>query len=266
MTNSFRVRSAQEFALANYDPDDTQNLKEADCEQILATNREKIAELQNVLYAEGRRSLLLILQAMDTGGKDPIIRDVLSAANPQACRVTAFKKAGPREEKHDRFWRFHDAAPAKGEIGVFNRSYYDEIIREDAHGEVGDATRQEVYRHVSHFEQMLADQEIAVVKLFVHISKEEQRNRLQERIDDPSRHWELSESDFKERKFWADYMRSYEAAIRLTHTDFAPWYVITSDRKWFRDAAASLIITEALKAMDPQYPPPEVDLKNIEWH
>ncbi|HYP14878.1 MAG TPA: PPK2 family polyphosphate kinase [Bryobacteraceae bacterium] len=254
------------FALSNYDSADTKGLDERQCEQILEENRQAIATLQNVLYAESERSLLLVLQAMDTGGKDPIIKDVLSAANPQACRVTAFKKASAREESQDRFWRFHKEAPAKGEIGVFNRSYFDEIIRSDAHGDLEAGERQKLYGHIRNFEQVLVDQNIHVVKLFLYISKEEQRNRLQERIDHVERQWELSDADFTERKYWDGYMRAYEAAIEQTSTPEAPWYVITSDRKWFRDAAASVIIRKTLEDMNPQFPPPKVDLSNIEWH
>jgi PPK2 family polyphosphate:nucleotide phosphotransferase len=202
---------------------------------------------------------------MDTGGKDPVIRDVLSAANPQACRVTHFERATVQEEKHDRFWRFHDSAPAKGELGVFNRAYYDDIIKSDAHGELADEDRTKLYTHIRHFERVLADQEITVLKVFLYISKEEQRTRLEERIANPHRHWELSEADFTERKHWDGYMRAYEAAIQQTHTEYAPWHVITSDRKWYRDAAVSLLVREALEEIDPQYPPAKLDLSKIEW-
>lgn len=265
MPSKFRVPSATQFRLASYDTADTEGLTEPECERILAENQTRIAELQNVLYAEDRRSLLVVLQAMDTGGKDPIIRDVFSAANPQACRVTAFKKAGGREAEQDRFWRFHHAAPGKGEIGVFNRAYYDDTIRSDAHGELDEEALSNLYRHICNFERVLADQDVTILKVFLYISKEEQRVRLQERIDTPSRHWELSESDFTERKFWDGYMRAYESAIRQTHTDYAPWYLVTSDRKWFRDAAASILIREALEEMNPQFPPSSVDLSQIEW-
>lgn len=266
MTPRFQLASAERFRLADYDTADTQGMTEPECERILAVNRDKIADLQNTLYAEGERSLLLVLQAMDTGGKDPIIRDVLSAANPQACRVTAFKAAGGNEAEHDRFWRFHQAVPQKGEIGVFNRAYYDDIIRMDAHGDLDEAARKKHYTQIQTFERLLADQDVTIVKIFLHISKDEQRKRLQERIDNPQRHWELSESDFKEREFWDGYMSAYEHAIRQTHTDFAPWYVLTADRKWFRDAAASIIVREVLERMNPQFPPATVDLDHIEWH
>jgi len=257
--------SPADFQLASYNPEDTHGKTEAECTRRFDENRIRIAELQNVLYAERKQSLLVVLQAMDTGGKDPIIRDVLSAANPQACRVTAFKRTSSSERRRDRLWRFHQHVPADGEIGVFNRSYYDEIIADDAHDELDDQERAKRYEQIRCFEWMLAADNVTIIKLFLHISKEEQRRRLEERISDPSRHWELSESDFAERKFWDGYMRAYEAAIRHTHTDYAPWHVVTSDRKWFRDAAASMLILEALQRMNPQYPPPKVDLNHIEW-
>ncbi len=266
MPSLVRNVNPADFELSDYDPSDTRGLSEGECEQILAANRLRIAELQNVLYAGKERSLLLVLQATDTAGKDPIIRDVLSATNPQACRVTAFKATSKSEERRDRLWRFHNHVPAAGEIGVFNRSYYDEIIAADAHNELDESEAERRYEQIRSFERMLAADDIEIVKLFLHISKDEQRHRLQERIDDPQRHWELSESDFRERQYWDGYMRAYESAIRRTHADHARWYVITSDRKWFRDAAASELIRQVLDGMGLEYPPPKVDLSKVEWH
>jgi PPK2 family polyphosphate:nucleotide phosphotransferase len=260
-----RIPDAPGFRLAEFDPADTLGMKEDEACDVLERNRVRIAEIQNRLYAEKKQSLLVVLQSMDTGGKDPIIRDVLYTANPQACRVTAFKKADRNEAAHDRFWRFHQAAPVKGEIGVFNRAYYDDIIKERAHNEMSASDAARHYGHINHFEALLADQDIHIIKLFLHISKEEQRHRLQERIDNPERHWELSESDFKERRYWDGYMAAYEEAIRATETDCGHWFIITADRKWYRDAAASTVIADTLERMNPRFPPPKVDLSSIEW-
>jgi polyphosphate kinase 2 (PPK2 family) len=156
--------------------------------------------------------------------------------------------------------------PPRGEVGVFNRSHYDDIIFSDAHGELADGERQHQYRQCDLFEQLLTVEQISIVKIFLHISKDEQRRRLQERIDDPTRHWELSEKDFKERQFWDGYMRAYESAIQGTNRDEAPWYLIPSDHKWFRDAAAGVIIAGALEKLNPRFPPAEFDLSQIEWH
>jgi PPK2 family polyphosphate:nucleotide phosphotransferase len=258
--------SLENFSLSLYDADDTCGLTEPECDRIVDENRENIAERQNVLYAEKKQALLVILLAMDTGGKDPIIRDVLSAANPQACRVTAFKKESSSEKERDSFWRYHHEVPGRGEIGVFNRSYFDSMIKEDAHGDLDDHSRRSRYHQIRCFEQILAEDNITLLKLFLHITKDEQRHRLQERIDDPTRHWELSDADFEERKYWDQYMTAFETAIRETHTPQAPWHVITANRKWFRDATASNLILKTLRDMDPQYPAATVDLDNVVWY
>lgn len=262
--DQFLAPQGDRFRLDAYDPAATPGMDEQKAAETLERNRVRIAELQNTLYAEGERALLVILQAMDTGGKDPIIRDVLYLANPQACRVTAFKRATKLEKKRDRFWRFHLEMPGSGEIGVFNRAYYDDAIKEHAHEELDEAELQRSYRQTNLFEQTLAETDITILKLFLHISKDEQKRRLKDRMEDPARQWELSESDFKEREFWDGYMKAYESAIRHTNTDWARWYVIPSDRSWFRDAAASAIILGALERMNPQYPPPKVDLSAVE--
>ena len=264
--HEFRVPSPDRFRLSDYDPGDTGGMDDSAAERLLHENRSRIAELQNVLYAEKKQSLLIVLQSMDTGGKDPIIRDVLDQVNSQGTRVTHFKKPQGEEERRDRYWRFHKAMPLRGEIAVFNRSYYDDIIREDAHGDLSKTDRESHYRQFNLFEELLSASGISVIKIFLHISKEEQRRRLQERIDNPSRHWELSESDFKERKYWDGYMRAYESLIRATEKDHAPWFLIPADNKMFRDAIASAIFRNALERLDPQYPPPKIDLSKIEWH
>ena len=260
----FRVPDGNAFRLAQVNPGDSGSIAPADRARVLAENQKRIAELQNRLYAEGERSLLVLLQSMDTGGKDPIIRDVLSAANPQACRVTAFKKVSGPEEKEDRFRRYHKAVPRRGEIGVFNRSYYDDVINRAAHGELAPREAAAEYTHINNFEHLLADDHVTIVKVFLHISKDEQRRRLQERMNDPARHWELSEADFRERKFWDGYMRAFEDAICRSNTNHAPWFLIPADDREFRDAAASVILREALEAMDPQFPPASIDLGKVE--
>ncbi|HYI93069.1 MAG TPA: PPK2 family polyphosphate kinase [Bryobacteraceae bacterium] len=254
------------LSLAESDPSDTRGFDRAWIGSTLEKNRRRIAELQNILYAEEKRSLLIVLQSMDTGGKDPIIRDVLNRTNPQSCRAVAFKKSAGSESKHDRFWRFHRAMPEKGEIVVFNRSYFDEIFSAYAHGDVSDEQLQAHCRQINAFEYILAEQGIQIIRIFLHISKDEQRKRLQERIDDPTRHWELSESDFTERKYWDGYMRGFETIITCTNSERTPWYLIPADDRDFRDAVASEIIRTTLERMNPQFPPAKVDLSRIEWH
>jgi PPK2 family polyphosphate:nucleotide phosphotransferase len=252
------------FVLDKYDPSDTLDFDERKAEETLHRNQQRIAELQNILYAESERSLLVVLQSIDTGGKDPIIRDVLRLVNPQASRVTAFKQASKAEINRGHFWRFFKEVPGKGEIGVFNRSYYDDVINRHAHDLADQAELDERYKRIHLFEQFLTGTDTTLIKIFIHISKAEQKRRLQGRMDDPTRHWELSEADFEERKFWDGYMRAYETMIRATNTDYAPWYVITADKSWFRDAAASIIIATALERMNPQFPPASVDLSKVE--
>ena len=261
---SFRV-PVEGFRLADVDPAATHTVHSAAIGSTLDENRHKIAELQNVLYAERKQSLLVILQSMDTGGKDPIIRDVLNLTNPQACRAVAFKKPAGIEESHDMFWRFHRAMAEKGEIVVFNRSWYDSMIAAHAHGDMNDEKLNHLCDQIRAFEYIMSNQHILLVKIFLHISKDEQRRRLQERIDDPTRHWELSEADFSERRYWDNYMKAYESAIRLTNTDAAPWYLIPADHRHYRDAAASVIIRHALESLSPQFPPAKFDLADIKW-
>lgn len=260
----FRVPSGNAFRLSQVNPGDSGSIPAAERAGLLERNQQSIAELQNRLYAEGERSLLVVLQSMDTGGKDPIIRDVLSAANPQACRVTAFKKPHDGEKNEDRFLRFHRAVPRRGELGVFNRSYYDDVIFRSAHQQLKPREAAAEYTNINNFEHLLADDHVTIVKIFLHISRDEQRRRLRERMDDPARHWELSEADFAERKFWDGYMRAYEEAICKSNTEWAPWFVIPADDRDFRDAAASIILRDALQAMDPQYPPASIDLAKVE--
>src|SRR4051794_1323123 len=219
MPNRYLATKGDAFDLRNHHPADTHQSSEGDMHTVLKRNQQRIAELQNVLYAESKRSLLVVLQSMDTGGKDPIIRDVLSAGNPQACRVTAFKKASESEKKRGPFWRFYLDAPALGEIGVFNRSYYDDPIHQHAHDAIEPREREAVYSRILLFEKLLVESGTMVIKIFLHISKEEQKRRLRARMDDPERHWELSAADFEERKHWDGYMRAYEETIRGTNVD-----------------------------------------------
>lgn len=258
-----RLRVTPDLDLDSVRPDETFGMDEPQAAEALEANSRRIAELQNVLYAEKKQALLVVLQAMDTGGKDPIIRDVLSAANPQACRVTAFKKPAGQEKRHDHFWRFHQHVPAMGEIGVFNRSYYDEVIATTAHGDMPPDRLRAMLEQANAFESILSGNNVQVVKLYLHMSKEEQKRRLRERLDDPTRHWELSPSDFEEREHWDGYMHAYQTVLRGSCCAEAPWFLIPSDRKWFRDYAASQIVVETLESMRPEFPPASFDLSTV---
>ena len=221
---------------------------------------DRLHDLQERLWAESSRSLLVVLQAMDAGGKDGTIEHVFKGMNPQGVRVASFKAPTPEELGHDFLWRIHRCAPAHGEIGVFNRSHYEDVLIVRVHQLVSPAVWRGRYHHIRSFEQGLVDAGTVIVKLMLHISKDEQKERLQSRIDDPAKHWKFNTADLDERAHWADYMDAFEDAIGETGTDQAPWYVVPADRKWYRNWAVGRILTETLEEMDPQFPPSTADL------
>lgn len=264
-TEQYRVAPATRVNLLSHPADETNGAREEQSRGTLDQNARRLAELQETLTAESKRAILIVLQAMDTGGKDPTIRDVFSAVNPAYCVVHAFKKASKEEEQHDFLWRFHQKMPAYGEIGVFNRSYYEIVLGARVNGETAGERLRQRYREINQFEQYLAENDITVLKFFFHISKDEQKRRLQERLDDPKKNWELSEADFVERRKWDDYMRAFEGMLAETSTHHAPWFLIPADQEWFRNIVVSQIIVETMEAMDLQYPPPSMDVDNLEW-
>ncbi len=225
--------------------------------------RERLVELQERLYAEHRQSLLVVLQAIDTGGKDGTIRNVFSGVNPAGVEVTSFKRPSEEELAHDVLWRIHRATPGAGHIGVFNRSHYEDVLVVRVHGLVPDDVVEARYGHIKAFEANLVAAGTRVVKLFLHISKDEQRERLQSRLDDPAKHWKFELGDLEERKLWPQYQEAFRDALRETSTDDAPWFVIPADRKWYRDWAVLTILVEALEAMDPQFPEAEPGLAEV---
>jgi PPK2 family polyphosphate:nucleotide phosphotransferase len=225
--------------------------------------RKELTALQDRLYAEGRRSLLLVLQAMDAGGKDGAIRKVFSGVNPQSCRVTSFKQPSVEELQHDFLWRIHKALPEHGEVGIFNRSHYEDVGVARVKSIVPKRVIRQRYGIIKSFEHALAVEGTSVVKVFLHISKDEQKRRLQARLDDPTKRWKYRAGDLEDRKLWDDYMAAYGDAITETSTQEAPWYVIPADRKWYRDWALLSILVETLTEMDPRYPEPPPDLENV---
>jgi PPK2 family polyphosphate:nucleotide phosphotransferase len=222
-----------------------------------------LLDLQERLYAESGRSLLVVLQAMDAGGKDGTIEHVFKGLNPQGVRVSSFKAPTEEELAHDFLWRIHQQAPRHGEIGVFNRSHYEDVLVVRVHELVPKSVWKARYEHIRAFEQALVDGGTAIVKLYLHISKEEQAERLQARLDDPTKHWKFRAGDLAERERWDDYRAAFEDAIAETSTEDAPWYVVPGDHKWYRNWAVLRILTETLEAMDPQFPPPEEDLSSV---
>ncbi len=224
---------------------------------------EELAELQNRLWAEHRRSLLLVLQAMDAGGKDGTIRKVFTGVNPQGVRVASFKAPTPEELAHDFLWRIHREVPAAGEIGVFNRSHYEDVLIVRVDEIVPESVWRPRYEAIRNFEQHLTDCGTTVVKCFLHISKDEQAERFQARLDDPTKRWKFAQADLDVREKWDNYQGAFTDVIAETSTDDAPWYVVPADRKWYRDWVVLSILVDTLKSMDPQYPPEEPGLDQI---
>lgn len=223
----------------------------------------KLADLQELLYAQRKHRILVVLQGLDTAGKDGSIRNVFSSVAPEGLRVVAFKAPTQPELEHDYLWRVHDKVPGNGEIVIFNRSHYEEVLVVRVNGLMPEKIWRRRYRHMVEFERMLAEEGTLILKFFLHISKDEQKKRLMDRIDDPDKHWKISEADFNERRFWNDYTAAYEDALTKCSTDAAPWYVIPSNKKWFRNLAVSHIIAETLEEMDPKLPKPSIDVKKL---
>jgi PPK2 family polyphosphate:nucleotide phosphotransferase len=223
----------------------------------------RLDELHNRLWAEAKRSIVLVLQGMDAAGKDGTIRRVLTGLNPQGCSVTNFKVPTDVALAHDYLWRVHNAMPARGILGVFNRSHYEDVVAARIIGVVDEKQCEQRYHHIREFERMLRDEGTTMVKVFLHISKDEQRRRLQERIDDPAKNWKFHRSDLEVRARWDEYQQVYEEAITATSTDWAPWHVVPADHKSVRDVAVAEALLEVFERLDPEIPDPEPGLEGL---
>ncbi len=264
MTDRFIVEPGTRVDLARHDPADTAGIRtKRDARKRLKDNLDRLSELQYLLYAEGRRALLVVFQAMDAGGKDGAIRHVLGPINPQGCRVTSFKVPTEEELAHDFLWRVHKAVPRKSMIGVFNRSHYEDVLVVRVHNLVPRGVWSRRYAMINAFEKLLAAEGCHILKFFLHISKREQLDRFRDRLEEPDRHWKVNPKDFEERKLWPDYMAAYEDALSKCSTRHAPWFVIPSDRKWFRNLAVSEVLVEAMEGFSMAYPEPEFDLSKL---
>lgn len=249
--------------LKDFDPDAH---GDRDKQEVIAATdqlQEKMQALQERLYAESKQSVLIVLQAMDTGGKDGTIRKVFEGINPAGVYVKAFKAPTPDELAHDFLWRVHPHAPAKGYIGIFNRSHYEDVLVVRVNNLVPKEIWKKRYDHINHFERLLVDGGTRVLKFYLHISKEEQKQRLQERLDTPEKNWKFSPGDLPVREQWDAYMEAYEALLERCNTDYAPWHIVPANRKWYRDWVITRAIVKALEEMDPQYPPPAPGLDKI---
>jgi PPK2 family polyphosphate:nucleotide phosphotransferase len=231
----------------------------------LQKNIDRLSVLQYLLYANANHSMLTVLQGIDAGGKDGTIRSVTTGLNPQGVTVTSFKAPAGIEKEHDYLWRVHQAVPRKGHIGIFNRSHYEDVLIVRVHNLAPKEVWSKRYEQINHFESMLADSGTTIIKCFLYISKDEQKKRFKERIEDPEKNWKFSTADLEERKYWDDYMKAFEAAIEKCSTSHAPWYIIPANRNWYRNLAVSEIMLKTLEDMDLHIPKVSSDLSRIRF-
>jgi PPK2 family polyphosphate:nucleotide phosphotransferase len=250
--------------LRDIDPDDTGTYRSKDeAAERLGELRDRLGDLKEALYAEDKRSLLLIFQAMDTGGKDGAVKNLLTGIDPAGIQITSFKAPTATELSHDFLWRVHAAAPERGNIGVWNRSHYEDVLIVRVHNLIDRKTWLHRYEDINHFEKMLSNSGIKILKFFLHISKGEQKKRLQARLDDPTKHWKFNAGDLQERTKWNEYQEAYDDAINACTTDYAPWHIVPANQKWARNVAVAEAVVAALEEMKPTYPKPTFDPKSI---
>lgn len=253
------------FHLKEFDAEETHGIDKAIATTGLQKNVERLSVLQYLLYAEAKRSVLIVLQGIDAAGKDGVIRHVMSGMNPQGVTVTPFKVPEGEEKRHDYLWRIHNAVPEWGQIGIFNRSHYEELLVVRVHNLVPKVVWEKRYSQINDFEQMLSENGVRILKFLLMISKDEQAKRFRERIEDKTKNWKFNEGDIKEREYWDSYMDAYDDVIEKCSTPHAPWHVIPSNRKWFRNYAVSEIVCSAMESMGIEYPKATTDLSRIEF-
>jgi PPK2 family polyphosphate:nucleotide phosphotransferase len=262
----YRIKPGADVKIDELDPDETPLLPGG--KKAAARENEKLREmlrdLQELLYAERRHRVLIVLQGMDTSGKDSTVRHVMTGFDPAGVRVTSFKRPSEQELAHDYLWRIHANTPGNGEIAVFNRSHYEDVIVVRVHGKISKRICEQRYEQINDFERMLAANDTLILKFFLHISKDEQKKRLQERVDDPSKRWKFQMGDIDERKLWDDYQRAYEDVLSKTSTKWAPWWWVPANTKWYRNFVFGSVIVGALRRLDMKYPRPDLSKAVIE--
>lgn len=261
----FFVKPRRRVRLAHLATDVHPDCESADASlPVMARHRQQLDRLQEVFYASQKKAMLIVLQGVDTAGKDGTIRHIFSGVNPQGCTVASFKVPTPLEQRHDFLWRCHQQVPPRGIVGIFNRSHYEDVLSPRVHGLIDKKTVFARLDNINSWEKMLTDNGVVILKFFLHISQKEQTARLQARIDDADKHWKLSPADFEERLFWPKYQRAYEDAISHTSEPHAPWFVIPSDHKWYRNLAISQVLVDTLTSLKLKFPPPTFDPSGIE--
>lgn len=261
----YLVDPGKPIKLAERDPAETGDFVGGKEEGLLALEKlnSELQELQELMYAENRHKVLVVLQAMDTGGKDGVIRRVFDGVNPQGVKVANFKVPTAEEAAHDFLWRVHKVVPASGEIVIFNRSHYEDVLVVRVHNIVPREVWSKRYEQIRQFEDLLAENGTTILKFFLHINKDEQKERLQARLDDPTKHWKFNPGDLKERKLWDEYQKAYEVALNETSTRYAPWYIVPANRKWYRDLVISTVLVDTLKSLKMKFPEPKEDLSGV---
>lgn len=249
--------------LKNFDPAYAGDMNKESAQAALESLQLRMAALQEKLYAQGSQSMLIVLQAMDAGGKDGTIKNVFASVNPQGVKIHSFKVPSTLELAHDFLWRVHQQVPGKGYIGIFNRSHYEDVLVVRVNKIVPEDVWRKRFEHINNFERLLADNGTRILKFFLHISKDEQKKRLQERLDNPDKHWKFSMGDLPVREQWDDYMTAYEDVLAKCSTDHAPWFIVPANRKWYRNYIVTKTIVEALEDMNPTFPPPEAGLDSV---
>lgn len=262
-TDPYRVKAGGSVHLIDWRTDDDGGLSKDEGRTLTDELLTGLADWQERLNAEAKQSLLIVLQARDAGGKDGTVKHVMGAFNPNGVQIANFKVPTEEERAHDFLWRVHQRAPRAGMVGVFNRSHYEDVLVTRVHGLIDDATANARLSHIRHLESLLHSGGTRILKFYLHVSRDEQKQRLQERLDDPTKHWKFNPADLTERARWDEYTRAYEDAL-TTSTDAAPWYVIPADRKWFRNLLISQIVLDTLKDMHPQFPKVNFDPREIE--
>lgn len=261
----YRVTPGSDVDLSSRDPDSKEGFEgdKKEGEDALPALNARLADLQLRLWAESRQRLLVVLQALDTGGKDGTIRHVFRGVNPQGVVVHGFGKPTETDLAHDYLWRIHPHVPPNGAITIFNRSHYEDVLVVRVQGLVPEDRWRRRYQHINDFERLLTDEGTTIVKFFLHISLEEQRARLQARLDDPSKRWKFRRGDLEDRKLWARFQEAYDEALTRTSTENAPWYVVPANRKWYRNLVVSSILIDTLERMNPRFPEPGMDLDGL---
>jgi len=263
--DQYRVKPGSKVNLQKWDPDDKGHFEggKKDGKKALKPLNDRLEELQELLYAENKHKLLVVLQAMDSGGKDGTIRHVFDGVNPQGVKVASFKVPTEEELAHDYLWRVHQHTPGKGEIVIFNRSHYEDVLVVRVKNLAPDKVWRKRYDHINAFEKLLVDEGTTILKFYLHINLDEQKERFQARLDDPHKNWKFSLGDLKDRALWPDYMKAYEEMLSNTSTAYAPWYIVPANRKWYRNLVIGTVLVETLEGLKMRYPEPEDDLSDV---